>query len=184
MHSRKLSFFHKTLFLTLFSITSSLSAMQMQQYDSNRLTSQTIMGEFCLLNAAIRNDEHEVNLWIQHGVNINTTDALYNFTPLHFAVGHGNTKIGKILLDKNALINAQDIDGDTPLHIAVENEDIPFIELLLERGASQKIRNNEKNNAMDLVLIKMYTTTKRKRLSKIHQELLIAHMNKVCKEHH
>jgi ankyrin repeat protein len=143
------------------------------------------MGEFCLLNAANSNNEYEANLLIQHNVNVNTTEASHNFAPLHFAAGRGNTNIGKMLLDKNALINVQDIYGNTPLHIAVEKEHIPFIELLLTHGADQTIRNNQRKIPMRVLLDSMHTYDKaeRKRLSKIHGKLLTAHIHKAIKEH-
>ncbi len=185
MNPPKLSFFQKTLFLLLFCAASHLSAME-KKTSSSRLTSQSIISECALLNATMCNDQRAVIYWIEQNASVNTSNAYNGWTPLHFAAGHGNTNIGTILLDNKAFINAQDGDGDTSLHFAVEEEHIPFIELLLTHDANQNIRNAKNRTPMHVLLKKMHTYNKEKRklLSKIHQELVIAHMTKVCKEHH
>jgi len=44
------------------------------------------------------------------------------WTPLHEAANHGHAEVVSYLLDNGANINAPGMDGDTPLHDAVEND--------------------------------------------------------------
>ena len=44
------------------------------------------------------------------------------WTPLHEAANHGHAVVVTYLLDNGANINAPGMDGDTPLHDAVEND--------------------------------------------------------------
>jgi ankyrin repeat protein len=52
-------------------------------------------------------------------------------TALHAAVLSSNFKISRILIENGAIVNTQDFDGDTPLHLA---EGAPMTTLLLEEG--------------------------------------------------
>jgi myosin V len=62
---------------------------------------------------------------------INETDPHTGETSLHMAVRSANAKNTKLLLENGAVANCQDIDGNTPLHLA--NKD-SILALLLERG--------------------------------------------------
>jgi len=63
-------------------------------------------------------------------------------TPLHLAVSGGNHRLAKILLDHGAAANCQDMDGNTPLHLAANFSEILL--LLLEDGdANPNIPNND-----------------------------------------
>jgi ankyrin repeat protein len=54
---------------------------------------------------------------------------------LHDAVDKSQLNAAKLLLDKNANIDAVTTDGRTALHMAAQHGDIPMITLLLEHGA-------------------------------------------------
>ncbi len=41
------------------------------------------------------------------------------------------------------MINSQDMDGNTPLHIAIQYDRLSAFKLLLDRGADHSIRNND-----------------------------------------
>ncbi|KAK2709314.1 hypothetical protein QYM36_013100 [Artemia franciscana] len=68
-------------------------------------------------------------------------------TPLHFAASKGKFDMCRLLVSKGALIDALDVDGRTPLHLAVRENckrikagDKPqTVKLLISRGASTDI---------------------------------------------
>ena len=49
-------------------------------------------------------------------------------TPLHEAAKKGNIKLGKMLLEKKADIDAKDDSGLTALHVAAKNGVVDMIE--------------------------------------------------------
>lgn len=57
---------------------------------------------------------------INSGYSINITDARDN-TPLHFTAAHFFYDATKLLIDHNALINSQNCDHCTPLHLLLKN---------------------------------------------------------------
>lgn len=79
-------------------------------------------------------------------------------TPLHHAVSSDNYFILEVFLNSNfditSYINEQDSCGDTPLHIAVEYSNERLVELLIDNGASTKIRNAEGNLPIDIAMNK------------------------------
>ena len=62
---------------------------------------------------------------------INETDPNTGESPLHMAVRSSNVNNINFLLELDAIANCQDIDGNTPLHLANNS---PIIALLLEKG--------------------------------------------------
>lgn len=73
----------------------------------------------------------------------------YQRTPLHRAVEcEADNKLIKALLKHEADPNAQDDNGNTPLHYAAHNGDIECVELLLAHNANPHITNRYKKNAL------------------------------------
>ena len=72
-------------------------------------------------------------------VNLQTTNE--KKTALHFAVFQQNYTITQILLENNA-ISLQDVNGDTPLHIAVRKNDGKLCKMLMDHGMDPEIKNN------------------------------------------
>jgi len=60
--------------------------------------------------------------------------------------------IFKMLVKAGADVNLKNIDGDTPLHTAVENRKTGVAWLLLENGALPRIKNGNGQSAYDLAL--------------------------------
>eukprot|EP01122_Echinamoeba_exundans_P011991 TRINITY_DN4929_c0_g1_i2.p1 TRINITY_DN4929_c0_g1~~TRINITY_DN4929_c0_g1_i2.p1 ORF type:complete len:277 (-),score=56.99 TRINITY_DN4929_c0_g1_i2:54-884(-) len=59
------------------------------------------------------------------------------FTPLLFGVMQSNHSAVQALVEKgHASINAPDFEGNSPLHVAVQNGDFKMVQLLLKYGAS------------------------------------------------
>lgn len=63
---------------------------------------------------------------------VNQIDPLFHMTALHMAVYYGHTLATEVLLkDIRVLINEKNIDGKTPLHLAVENQHNNIIEVMI-----------------------------------------------------
>lgn len=58
---------------------------------------------------------------------------------LHLAVTSGNVEIVKILIEQGCDVNAQTIDGITPLFLAQRENNVEIIGFLLENGASKSL---------------------------------------------
>jgi len=67
-------------------------------------------------------------------------------TPLHVAAGYNNTEIVKFLLNWQGTemvdLEAKNMYGETPLHMAVKNSSCESTNLLLERGAHIEAKAN------------------------------------------
>jgi ankyrin repeat protein len=68
-------------------------------------------------------------------------------TGLCYAASAGRFDSVRFLVDEGAVINHDDIDGNTPLSYACINGDAPLVRLLLERGAHPHRRETEGNDA-------------------------------------
>ena len=45
-----------------------------------------------------------------------------DWTPLHNAAEYGQKEIGELLIEKGANVNTRDVDGETPLDVAIHPE--------------------------------------------------------------
>lgn len=87
-------------------------------------------------------DLEEVRRLIKDGADINA--KAYRCEPLHFAVKIRDLDIAKFLIDNGADINAKDAYGKTPLHDAISQGNLGFVELaklLLDNGADVNAKN-------------------------------------------
>ena len=72
----------------------------------------------------------------------NTTMISNGQTALHLAVRKNNMDLAQQLVQKGALVNAQDNSGKTPLHFAAETQQHDFEEFLIDHGANIKMPDN------------------------------------------
>ena len=88
-----------------------------------------------LIHTAVSSNQLEiVQILIKHG-------AILEFpkeTPLHLATYFGYNDIAKLLL-KNGADPDVAVDGETPLHFAVSNNDFETVELLLKKSRSNNV---------------------------------------------
>ena len=62
--------------------------------------------------------------------------AEVNQTPLHLAADKGYPDMAECLLDYGADVNAEDCDGDTPLHLSLQKQAVfknPMVKFTLQR---------------------------------------------------
>lgn len=78
-------------------------------------------GNALLHKALARRDEFAAGFLIKHGAQLNLANALQQ-TPLHIAVLEQLPAIVDLLLQSDVNVNAQAVDGSTPLHLAVAKD--------------------------------------------------------------
>ena len=96
-------------------------------------------------------DEKIVQILIENVTNINLRNV-QGQTALHKAVRRGDTDITSIILNHGADVDAQDNGGSTPLHLAISDASLPYVEqavgLLLKHGANINLRNGQGQTAL------------------------------------
>src|SRR5262249_35788187 len=72
-------------------------------------------------------------------------------TPLIWAAPTGSPELIRALIDAGANVNAQDIQGMSPLMLAVasENQDVAVVKVLLQSGANVNARSARGETALD-----------------------------------
>lgn len=103
-------------------------------------------GRSALIHAVLDSDPSEmvVTFLIENGININIKDKSQQWSALHFAARDNKANIVKILLENNAVVDAIDIHGNTPLWRAVMsfNGDDSLVSELVRFGADPDKENN------------------------------------------
>lgn len=104
--------------------------------------------------AIAQNNMDLLQILIENGANVNYTggDSWAN-TPLQTASRLGLDNVVRILLTRNADINAVDINGNTALHTAALNSQLSVVKLLLEKNPNLDIQNKVGNTALHLAVI-------------------------------
>lgn len=104
--------------------------------------------------AIAQNNMDLLQMLIENGANVNYTggDSWAN-TPLQTASRLGLDNVVRILLTRNADINAVDINGNTALHTAALNSQLSVVKLLLEKNPNLDIQNKVGNTALHLAVI-------------------------------
>jgi len=112
-------------------------------------------GQNALLWAAINGDYHIIRLLINAGADVNVFDNNFHTTPLMYAAIYGYIDIAELLIKARANINEHQLakvlskdsnytsdlrlieskNGNTALTLAIKNNHIEIVELLLKNGA-------------------------------------------------
>ena len=111
--------------------------------------------EYTPLYFAIKNGPSCVSLLLEAGSDLNIMTA--SGSPLHHAVRYGNVEAVSQLIEYGAKVNAQDFDGLTPFHVAVEsysdskkNECLKIVAKLLEEPIDLNLRDLDGNTGLEL----------------------------------
>lgn len=90
-------------------------------------------------------NEDLLRKFIEHRVDVNSVNAETGTTALMLASALGYRHMCSILIDAGAELNVKDHSGNTPLHLAAQGygEQLPVIEMLLERGADVSAVNDD-----------------------------------------
>ncbi len=105
-----------------------------------------------LNQAIIANDATAIKQTFQLHVDVNQKNAsgLY---PIHFAVADGvKPDTLKLLLDYGANVDVTNNWGETPMHLAVKNNQIEKVKMLLEKGANCNVLNHGGQSPLHLTI--------------------------------
>jgi uncharacterized delta-60 repeat protein len=101
-----------------------------------------------IFNVVQNNHIDLFNLLAQAGADLKARDK-HGFTLLHWV---SNPDIAKALITAGADVNAQTIDGRTPLQSAALNNHIEIAKLLLNAGARSDLADREGKTALDVAM--------------------------------
>jgi ankyrin repeat protein len=103
-----------------------------------------------LMMAAGRRNPEMTSALLAAGADVNVAAGGQQKTALQEAAANGNLEIVQILLAAHANVNLRDVEGNTPLHLAVMNQKDAVVPLLLEAKADPNLRNNSGTPPLDL----------------------------------
>lgn len=98
------------------------------------------------------NHVEAVKFLVKSGAKINKP-AFKKLTALHMALEENlNPQISLHLIQAGANVNAEDEDGNTPLHYAVEIKRIEIVKAMIKAGADVEAENGQRNTALMLAV--------------------------------
>jgi hypothetical protein len=93
-----------------------------------------------LIYAIESNNPDTVNLLLEKGASVNYINKLNNSTPLLYAIESGKSDIIELILRKKPNIEHINNESKTALDIAIDNNNLDIINLLIDKGAIYKNR--------------------------------------------
>ena len=108
-------------------------------------------GQTPLMDATYRNKRNILKLLIEKGADLNARNDRKETALFISARYDVPFEITDILLKAGADPNIQDINGDTPLIVAVRRTSLEKVELLLHNGADRNMKNFSNENAMSIL---------------------------------
>ncbi|CAI2357586.1 unnamed protein product [Caenorhabditis sp. 36 PRJEB53466] len=114
--------------------------------------------DFTLLHHAVLENQNQISkLLMDYEPLLMLSKSTKNIWPIHLAAWNGNLEIVKMLLLQTLPVlktkdhvNAVNIFNETPLHLAVQRGHLPVVEYLLKKEADPFIRNENKENVLDV----------------------------------
>ncbi len=110
-----------------------------------KLDTSAFNGDNALMIACYKGNEQAVLKLLKKGAKVNKD----GWSPLHYAAANGNNNIVKMLLLRDAFVNAASPNGTTPVMMAAEAGHIYTVKLLYDNGADLTITNQQKLSAID-----------------------------------
>lgn len=106
------------------------------------INTKTNIGETALHIISNLQEPKIFNLLISNdNINVNLQDYEHEFTPLHYSVNLNSIEQVKLLLNKNANPNIQDIYGNTVMHYAMIEENIQILDYIINYSYRDYILN-------------------------------------------
>lgn len=114
-------------------------ALTSKNLDINKNDSQNRNALFyCLVGMNFENFEF-VSLLVKSGIDVNTFDKENNYSPLMICIQKHYNKIGSFLFENGASIdNIVHQNGNSPLHIAVANDNVEMVRTLCSTNLLKK----------------------------------------------
>lgn len=113
-------------------------------------------GKTCLMISCEKGNYKMIELFLKENVKIDLRDNSGK-TALHYACMQSNLRIVSSILSRDfgkrkfrKRINRIDKDGNTPLHLAVQNNHYFIVNYLLLNKANKNIKNKEGKDAFDI----------------------------------
>lgn len=114
-------------------------------HPATRIDATTEADETPLMMAAMRGNLDWTQRLLERGAAINRI----GWTPLHYAASGPDVAVVKLLLDRGAVIDAPSPNSTTALMMAARYGPHDSVELLLQRGANPKLRNQRQMTPAD-----------------------------------
>lgn len=86
-------------------------------------------------------------------IDVNTPDC-YQQYPIHYAANKGHEDILRLLKQNNADLNVTNAKGDTALFLAIQNEQMHIVRMLIEFGCNVHLKNMEGKDIWSFALLK------------------------------
>ena len=97
--------------------------------------------ESALMVAALNGHTDVLEVLLSHGASVDLVGQSNGKSALNAASGKGKLQSVKVLLDHGADIESEDINGWSPLFLAVKNEHLELVKYLLEKGANPNVKD-------------------------------------------
>lgn len=109
------------------------------------------------LMLAITHGQTKAALWLidRPGVDVNQGD-FYHVTPLIAAAEFGNEVVVKRLIEKGAVVNMVDLNGESAVIKAAWQGHAGIIDLLIKAGADLNLKNKQGRDALNIAVMKKH----------------------------